>query len=29
MIRSWIDPTARRISDHLPVIADIRVAVPG
>jgi endonuclease/exonuclease/phosphatase family metal-dependent hydrolase len=26
LIRSWIDPAARRISDHLPVIADIRLA---
>jgi endonuclease/exonuclease/phosphatase family metal-dependent hydrolase len=26
LVRSWIDPAARRISDHLPVIADIRLA---
>ena len=26
MVRSWIDPAARRISDHLPVIADIRLS---
>jgi endonuclease/exonuclease/phosphatase family metal-dependent hydrolase len=25
MIRSWIDPAARHISDHLPVIADIQL----
>jgi endonuclease/exonuclease/phosphatase family metal-dependent hydrolase len=25
MVRSWIDPAARRISDHLPVIADIQL----
>ena len=25
LLRSWTDPTASRLSDHLPVIADIRV----
>jgi endonuclease/exonuclease/phosphatase family metal-dependent hydrolase len=25
LIRSWVDPQARHISDHLPVIADIRL----
>ena len=25
LLRSWTDPEARRLSDHLPVIADIRV----
>lgn len=25
MIRSWIDPAARYISDHLPVVADIQL----
>jgi endonuclease/exonuclease/phosphatase family metal-dependent hydrolase len=35
LCRSWVDPAARKISDHLPVIADIRLdtnvdpAVPG
>ena len=24
LVRSWVDPTARNISDHLPVIAEIR-----
>jgi endonuclease/exonuclease/phosphatase family metal-dependent hydrolase len=26
LLRSWTDPAGRRLSDHLPVIADIRVA---
>jgi endonuclease/exonuclease/phosphatase family metal-dependent hydrolase len=26
LLRSWTDPAACRLSDHLPVIADIRVA---
>jgi endonuclease/exonuclease/phosphatase family metal-dependent hydrolase len=26
LLRSWTDPAARRLSDHLPVIAEIRVA---
>jgi endonuclease/exonuclease/phosphatase family metal-dependent hydrolase len=26
LIRSWTDPAARKASDHLPVIADIRLA---
>ena len=25
LICSWVDPQARHISDHLPVIADIRL----
>lgn len=25
LLRSWTDPLARRVSDHLPVIADIRL----
>jgi endonuclease/exonuclease/phosphatase family metal-dependent hydrolase len=25
LVRSWVDPQARHISDHLPVIADIRL----
>ena len=31
LLRSWTDPLARRVSDHLPVIADIRLeqAPPG
>ena len=26
LMRSWTDPAARRLSDHLPVVAEIRVA---
>lgn len=29
LIRSWTDPTARHGSDHLPVIADLRMATTG
>lgn len=31
LLRSWTDPLARRVSDHLPVIADLRLeeAEPG
>jgi len=27
LLRSWTDPAARRLSDHLPVIAEIRVGL--
>lgn len=29
LIASWTDPAARKASDHLPVIADIRLPVPA
>jgi endonuclease/exonuclease/phosphatase family metal-dependent hydrolase len=29
ILRSFTDPAARRISDHLPVIADIRATAPS
>lgn len=29
IVRSWTDPSARAVSDHLAVIADVRIAAPA